>query len=81
MEYFIALVDLLDPTDFTNAPDTRQALSKVVSMCTEPKSAEIRKLGKRALIHLFQFNTAILTRMIQGLPQQLQVRRPVLHVM
>jgi CLIP-associating protein 1/2 len=72
LEYFLALVEQLEPGDFSNAPDTRQALSKIVTMATEPKSAEIRKLGKKALVNLYKFNTSVLTKMIQTFPQQLQ---------
>ena len=75
MEYFVALIDHLESGDFSNAPDTRQALSKIITMATEPKSAEIRKLGKKALVNLYKFNTSVLTKMIQTYPQQIQVSR------
>nr|WAW84823.1 CLASP 1/2 [Halisarca dujardinii] len=72
LEYYLALVDKLEPGDFTNTPNTRQALTKIITMATEPKSADIRKLARRTLVNLYKYNTSVLTKMIQAFPQQLQ---------
>lgn len=39
----------MDPTDFVNSSETRLAVSRIITWTTEPKSSDVRKVGRLLL--------------------------------
>ena len=52
--------------------EVRQALSKLLTMTMEPKSADIRRLSQKVIIGFFDLNPAALTLLLRNLPKNLQ---------
>lgn len=42
--YLHGLIQLMDPSDFSNSSDIRLAVSRIITWTTEPKSVEVRKV-------------------------------------
>ena len=67
------LVPLMESSEFSNSSDVRPALSALLKMTSEPKSLEIRKASKKAIVSLFELNAASMSLMLRQQPQPLQV--------
>ena len=52
--------------------EVRQALSKLLAMTMEPKSAEIRRLSQKVVIGFFDLNPATLTLLLRNMSKSLQ---------
>ena len=63
----------MESSEFSNTSDVRAALGSLLKLTSEPKSMEIRKSSKRAIIALFDLNAASLSLMLHQQPQPLQV--------
>jgi CLIP-associating protein 1/2 len=46
LHYLRQIIQQMEPVDITNNTDIRIALSKIINWSTEPKSIEMRKVGK-----------------------------------
>jgi len=75
LEYFLLLVPLMESSEFSNSSDVRSALSALLKMTSEPKSLEIRKTSKKAIVSLFELNAASMSLMLRQQPQPLQVMK------
>ena len=73
LEYFLLLVPLMESSEFSNSSDVRPALGTLLKMTSEPKSLEIRKTSKKAIVSLFELNAASMSLMLRQQPQPLQV--------
>lgn len=49
MKYIESLARQMDPTDFVNSSETRLAVSRIITWTTEPKSSDVRKVGRLLL--------------------------------
>lgn len=47
LRYIEALARQMDPADFVNSSETRLAVSRIITWTTEPKSSDVRKVGRR----------------------------------
>ena len=65
----------MESSEFTNTSDVRAALGTLLKLTSEPKSVEIRKSSRRAIISLFDLNAASMSLMLRQQPQPLQVDR------
>ena len=52
--------------------EIRQALSKLLAMTMEPKSADIRRLSQKVIIGFFDLNPAALTLLLRNMSKTLQ---------
>lgn len=53
LKYIELLARHMDPTDFVNSSETRLAVSRIITWTTEPKSSDVRKVGRDWLVLLF----------------------------
>ena len=75
------LVPLMESSEFSNSSDVRPALSALLKLTSEPKSLEIRKTSKKAIVSLFELNAASMSLMLRQQPQPLQVTKlPVIQL-
>lgn len=47
LRYIEALARQMDPADFVNSSETRLAVSRIITWTTEPKSSDVRKVGRQ----------------------------------
>ena len=52
--------------------EIRQAMSKLLELTTEPRSAEIRKHSQKVVVGMFELNPATFTLMLRNIPKSLQ---------
>ncbi|KAK3607614.1 hypothetical protein CHS0354_034665 [Potamilus streckersoni] len=81
LNYLNGLVQVMDPTDFSNSADARLVISRIITWTTEPKSVDVRKAAQSVLIGLFNLNTPEFSIMLSGLPKAFQDgATKILHV-
>lgn len=69
LEYLLELLPMLDPADFKESQEIRQAVAKIVKFTGEPKSAEIRRMSQKAIIAFFDLSPANFSLILRTLPK------------
>ncbi|KAL3837045.1 hypothetical protein ACJMK2_022432 [Sinanodonta woodiana] len=81
LNYLNGLVQVMDPSDFSNSADARLVISRIITWTTEPKSVDVRKAAQSVLIGFFNLNTPEFSIMLSGLPKAFQDgATKILHV-
>jgi CLIP-associating protein 1/2 len=70
--YLQDIIICMEAVDFHTTDELKCAISKIISLTAEPKSADIRKNAQAVLIALFNLNTPEFSMLISGLPYRLQ---------
>lgn len=50
LRYIECLARQMDPADFVNSSETRLAVSRIITWTTEPKSSDVRKVGRVGVV-------------------------------
>ena len=52
LRYIECLARQMDPADFVNSSETRLAVSRIITWTTEPKSSDVRKVGRVGFVSI-----------------------------
>ena len=72
LTYLQDIIICMEAVDFHTTDELKYAISKIISLTAEPKSADIRKNAQAVLIALFNLNTPEFSMLISSLPFKLQ---------
>ena len=74
LQYAQRVIESMQSSEFAPTPETKLAVSRVVTWSTEPRSAPVREQARLVIFALFDLNSTEFSHMLWTLPKPFQVR-------